>query len=345
VNVARSAWVRSAIGLAVSVVCVWLVVRNVHPAEVWAELSSAEPAPLALAALLFLVGHLLRTWRWQTIVGPARFGQAFSALMIGALVNNIAPLRIGELVRVYLLHRDTGVSRGSLLTTVALERTLDGLFLVGGLAILIRVLPFPGWALRAGLVVGLVFLTAAMAMALASSRRLQPVVQSLIAAYVPGRIAHVVTRAWLRVGAGVEAMRDPPRAALVAALTLCVWALEAGGAYLVLASLGSGVPPTAALLLTVGVGLGGAIPSGPSAVGTYELLVVSSLAVFGLAAAPALAVAALLHVLAFVVANLCGLAALATRGVSLGLHGRMTAAAAAVESQEVVVAAGRERHT
>ncbi len=310
----RSPWIRALVGGVISVVCVALVLRGVRLDEVWRALAATDPVAIGATILVMLLTTVVRTWRWQTLIaglGRAPYLPTFSSLMVGYLVNNIVPLRTGELVRVYLLNRATSLSRGGLLATVALERTLDGLFLVGCLAVLVRLLPFPDWAYRAGLLAGLVFLGVALALGLASSRRVGVLVRSQVLARLPARPGTAATQLWDRVSEGVRALRRPDRAALVLAQTGCVWLLEFATAYLALVALRLQVPVAAAVLLTVAVGLGGIVPSGPSAVGTYEFLVVSSLAVFAVASGPALALAALLHGLTFLMTNTIGLLALA----------------------------------
>ena len=45
--------------------------------------------------------------------------------MIGFAANNVLPLRLGEMIRVYLLAQDQGLPRSGLLMNLALERLLD----------------------------------------------------------------------------------------------------------------------------------------------------------------------------------------------------------------------------
>ncbi len=74
------------------------------------------------------LSHVLRAWRWKYLLYPIKkditLRNAFSATMIGYLINNVVP-RLGEFVRPYALKKLEGVSRSATMGTIVLERLLD----------------------------------------------------------------------------------------------------------------------------------------------------------------------------------------------------------------------------
>src|SRR5947208_10141575 len=59
-----------ALGLVVSAVCLYFVLRNVQWSEVWTHLTRVNPLLFALSMLLMLVAYFLMTWRWQHLLDP-----------------------------------------------------------------------------------------------------------------------------------------------------------------------------------------------------------------------------------------------------------------------------------
>src|SRR5207237_10222978 len=67
-------------------------------------------------------------FRWHVLLPtnpnvPVRF--VFCYLMIGYMMNAIIPLRLGDLVRAYLLGRRHGIAVSTTLSTVVVERIFD----------------------------------------------------------------------------------------------------------------------------------------------------------------------------------------------------------------------------
>src|SRR6185369_14069017 len=94
-----------------------------------------------------------RAIRWRYLFPPGSEPPGLvAANMIGYMVNNVLPLRAGELVRVYLAARrlDTRRARGTFGdnlwlagTTLIIERVLDSIILVLLMAVLVFVIPVP----------------------------------------------------------------------------------------------------------------------------------------------------------------------------------------------------------
>ena len=117
------------LGLGITAVSVWLAVRGIPLGEVLAAMRRANFwALLALSAPFYVLSVYLRALRWRHLtdaVAPIQVAALFRAASIGFLVNNLLPLRIGEVVRSVTLANEAGVSRSAILGTVVIERVLD----------------------------------------------------------------------------------------------------------------------------------------------------------------------------------------------------------------------------
>jgi hypothetical protein len=72
--------------------------------------------------------YLIRAIRWQGLLlplGRAGLANCFNATVIGFMVNFLAPGRLGEIARPYLLARREGFSASGAFATILLERVLD----------------------------------------------------------------------------------------------------------------------------------------------------------------------------------------------------------------------------
>ena len=95
-----------------------------------------------------------------------------------------------------------------------------------------------------------------------------------------------------------------------------IWLAALATNQLILLALDLRLPWTASLMVLVVLQVGITLPSVPGRIGVFEYLCILSLAVFGVAQAPALTYGILLHVVVLVPTTLAGLAAIWLLGLS-----------------------------
>src|SRR5438477_4630137 len=154
-----------ALGLLISAVCLYFVLRNVKWDEVWAHLADVNIPLFLLSMLLMLAAYFLMTWRWQHLLDPldipgpnasfapgtqtskltirhhASILRLYGMMMTGYFFNTFFPARAGDLVRAYLLGRRTGLRKTTVLATVVIEKAFDGIALLLMLLISLILLP------------------------------------------------------------------------------------------------------------------------------------------------------------------------------------------------------------
>jgi glycosyltransferase 2 family protein len=301
--------VKTVLGLAVSVVCAYLVLRSVDLGQTADILRGARLQWLVLAVAALCGDLAFRAVRWRVLVAPIKrvpLRNLTEYMMVGYLANNILPARLGELVRSHYLGDREGISRSATLGTVVVERIVDTVVLVGIGAAAILVLHVRGIVASAVLVgVALAgLLCVALVVALAAHKLPGAAAFGRMFSRWP-RVQHIALR--LRDGMRVAAM--PSTVAVAAVLSVGAWTctvfafLAAGQALGIELTVGEGA------LLAAGTNLATAIPSGPGYLGTYEYAGKTIAAAFGLAAALGLALALLVHALTLVITTVAGLAA------------------------------------
>lgn len=80
---------------------------------------------------LYGVAHSLRAWRLGLLVGqPVPYRRLFAINTIGFLAINVIPLRLGEMVRPYMLSEREGVPFARGIAAILMERLLDMMMLL-----------------------------------------------------------------------------------------------------------------------------------------------------------------------------------------------------------------------
>ena len=114
------------LGFAISIVLLYFSLKGIQFNEIWGALRKTN-LTLALLPLVFIGAAIsLSSFRWSRVAGSAvKFGEAFTAMLIGMFANNVLPLRLGEVVRGYVLSHKKGLSFTYAVSTVALDRFFD----------------------------------------------------------------------------------------------------------------------------------------------------------------------------------------------------------------------------
>jgi uncharacterized protein (TIRG00374 family) len=313
------------VGLLVSLAALGLALRGVHIGEMVAALQQTNYLYVAAAVGFNFVGLLARALSWYVILERrVPYRRAFAALNEGYLLNNILPLRLGEVGRAYLVSRKQPFSASQALSSVLVERLIDLCMIMGLLALFLPIVAGQDWARQAALTSVVITLLALGGLfVLARSR--EPALRAFrwTMARLP-RLPRLDQSKWeTRLGAfidGMEALRDGRRFALAALCSSAAWLCSGLGNAALVLSLPIHVVASmwvVGFFTLVVTGLGAAVPSAPASAGVFELSVVAALGVFNVTRSLALSYALVYHLVFFGLTSLLGAAALAREGESL----------------------------
>jgi uncharacterized membrane protein YbhN (UPF0104 family) len=332
-------YLRLGLGFGVSTALLALLLRTVDLSRLADDLRDADLRLVAPAVALYFVGLWLRTLRWGLLlpVSGGTTGTLFRALAVGFTVNNLLPVRMGEIARAYLMARWCGVAYGNTLASVVVERVLDGLALAALLLAALFFVPAPPYLLVLGLAVGGAFCVGGLLLTLAAWRSDGIAgIGRAIARPLPPRMGALVERLASSFAHGLRLVRGWGLLAKLAGLSVLAWLCELGVFYVLM--LGFSLPASLPQAL-----LGGAVanfatlvPSSPGYVGTFDGALVKVLAdTGGLSAEGAAAYTLVVHATLFIPVTVLGLAILWRANVSFGqvtrLGGRKVARAAVAE--------------
>ncbi len=312
-------WRRALPGFAISAIVLAAVFAFTDTKRLWASLKQI-PLPVLLgAAALLAVSLGLRATAWRLLLG-ARIGwwDAFWALNLGYLVNNIIPFRAGEAMRALVASPKAKVSFWHALSTVVVERLFDVVLLAGMLiGSLPWVLDLP-WARRTSWAFGGGALAILAALAAAAIWRTRV---ALWLRHLEEKARNSLLKTLVNWGLsfldGLEALASPWSLLAVVTLMVLSWAVQVVAYWMTLRALVPTAPMVWAAFVLGSVGMGVAVPSAPGGLGVMEGVVVFVLSAVGVDSAVALAFAFAMHAVYYAVTVIFGWVGATIYGVSI----------------------------
>lgn len=305
-------------------------------ARLWDIMRAANRSMLAAAFVLYLAGLLLRAFRWRILFWQgtgSRYRDFLDAVNIGYLVNNVFPVRLGDLVRSVLLGRWLSLGIPAALSATVVERVLDSALMLAFFFALLPSMPLPSVVIRVGLGLsgGVALVLVVMLVAAMQQQRGERWLRRLLAP-VPWLDTDRWTGGFSGLVTGFHALRQAGVLWRFLALSIIVWGETVLAFYLTMKALDPTVGLPLAAMAMVAAALGLAAPSAPSGLGTFEGAVIGFLLLAAVEESMARSMAITLHLLPFVAANLAGLWSLAGRG--LGYRSLLQAASEGETMQE-----------
>jgi len=315
-------YLKPLLGFAIGGLFLSLIAWQVEWKGVGEVLAGSDPVWLIPIALTLAVHYVLKGMRWRELLkgdSDCTPGLAIRLTLVGFLLNNIFPARIGELGRPYLLStNDKRVGFTFALATVLGDKMFDLLLVIGSLLIASTRLSLPDWAVR-----GIWVLTAACAGLFVAGfvgghwHRVAHSDGSRKAGFVFGLLDRLASggsflgRAMLGFAGGFGTISSPSRFALALLWGVASFVFLLAAVYMTMEMVG--VEGDLILCLwTMGVtGVGFMIPSAPTNAGNFHYFASSALILVG-AAEPevAFSFALISHISQVVVVSLMGAASL-----------------------------------
>jgi uncharacterized protein (TIRG00374 family) len=309
-RISRNALLRATIGIAISIIALWILVQSVDIPAALQVLGTASPAWIAVMLVTTTVDIGARGARWRTLlapIAPLRYRRVLGYTYIGYLANNVLPARLGELYRSHALGEGEGVSRTTVLGTVVVERVVDTVMVVAIAALAVLVLSVRG-VMSSAVLLGLAFVSlAVIALGLGIAAHRLPGADR-VAAIIARRPRLLELARRLRDGLAVAGRPRTLAAAIV--FSAIAWAASTGTFLAAGQAVGVELSVGQAALLCSGVALVSIVPSGPGYVGTFELTVVAIADGFGIPRDSAFALGLLVHVMILATTTIGGVAAM-----------------------------------
>jgi glycosyltransferase 2 family protein len=265
---------------------------------------------VAAAVTADIASYACQGTRWSLLLRPVgRVSpiRATEAIYAGLFVNELLPMRLGEVLRAWLVSRRIGATPAAIIPAIAVERLIDSLWVATAVAMAAVFVPLPGAWVRAGGIFG-VLVGAALAIFVVLILRAP--------AALPAGAGRL--RRFLAAQAGgIHAIGRSRYLLAASGISTAVLLLQGIAYWMVLRACGIDLGPGPGLVVFLVVHLGTAIPNAPGNVGAYQLFSVLGLALFGVAKAEAAAFSVAVFVLLTVPLWVLGWMAMSRSGLSL----------------------------
>lgn len=272
------------LGLVVSLGLLYLSFRNIEFSDVVSEVAKVNLSILALAVVIRAFNFGVMALRSRVLLARVHrytLWELFKSTVLAFAVNNVVPLRAGELARVAYLSRRGSVDAGTCLAAIALERLLD-LMVLGALFV------FTFWAAAVDVPLGgsVYVLVAAVAVAVTGalwvSLRPQPFVTIArsVARLFGRRFSDMVQRRAEGFAEGLSALRSVSAVTGVILLTVVLWLASTLGVQTWIWAMGLQLPWYAPVVVMAFLTLGVAVPATPGQIGTFHFFTAAALLFF-----------------------------------------------------------------
>lgn len=295
-------------GLILSGLALVLALRQVEILEVLSAFSKANYSLIVIGILvqLFVLWMIAGRWR-QLFEKKLSLVGLLRSLLIAQLVNVVLPVRLGMLIRVYLVGRAEHMSKAIVLGTILLEKMFDSLMF--GL-LFVLVIPFvaPGWFQWSALPTSTgLFVVLFPALVLVTFRRhwLLKCIQSA-SRYFPWEKRFSLSLRVEKMMEGISPLQGFSSIVGLWIWTLLITAFGAGVNLIIMRAFGIQVPIIAAFFLLAVLQMGSRIPAPLGGIGIFQYLCVKGLSFFSVDANLALSFGFMLHFVVFVPGSLLG---------------------------------------
>src|SRR6185503_14530692 len=276
-------WRRTALGYGLALVCLYWVLRDLDPGELLRRVASMNLLLLAAAILFNALSYLFQGLRWKLLlrpVGTVTVLRTTQAIYAGLFVNEMLPMKLGEIVRAFLISRWTALKLSSVVPSILLERLLDGVWLAIGIVVTIVMVPLPRRLVEAGDLFGLAILAAFGIVTLIALAGRPPSSNN-------STQENSFTTLVRGIGFELQVASKTHGVFLAFVLSLLLLVLQGLSFWIVMRAYSLHLTLEMGLAVFIIVHLGTLVPGAPANVGSYQFFTVLGLTLFGVEKATA----------------------------------------------------------
>lgn len=300
---------RGLIGAVIATLCLTWAWKSANTGELLRALASIDIRWSAMGVLAFACGYLCRAIRWNRMLRRANPDLAWwlcvGPLLAGTAVNNMLPLRAGDVLRATAFDRVLGAPTSTVIASLIAERLLDVAALVCALVFALLLLPSMAIHRLVPVVIGCVLFIVAAALLLVSGSAPAQRFFSRLSRNRPrwtdpaARALQSTANAWRKLG-----LQSIGRS--LAGWTVAAWAFEGAVFWCAAQAIPSLTARWGAWLAMPVATLATMIPGGPGHVGTFDVGAMQAMVQTGNCAEASLAFAALVHLILWLPATIAG---------------------------------------
>ncbi|AKL97846.1 lysylphosphatidylglycerol synthase transmembrane domain-containing protein [Endomicrobium proavitum] len=261
-------------GVIISSALIYLTFRNIDFTATFDTIKKANCVLLLLAAALYAFTYILRSIRYYFMILPIKQTRVFENLpytILGFFMNNIIPLRIGELVRAKITGERLKISRSSILATIVVERLFDIIIFVASFFVIMLVMPFPEIIKKSFYVCAVVFGIGLVILFLITKHE-KKALQLVSKLPLPHRIKNLVSELFDKFTGGLATLKKPSAFLISFLMSALIWLTESAVLVIAAYAFGINLPHVilGGLFTVIIIGIGAIVPTAPGYIGAFE---------------------------------------------------------------------------
>jgi uncharacterized protein (TIRG00374 family) len=312
---------KTILGYALAVVCLAWVIHGTRLDRLFANVGHISWSLVVLGLVFDVVSYICAGARWHFLLLPVgRLGalRTTQAIYAGLFLNEVLPMRVGELTRAYLVSRWLKASVLRIIPSMAMERFFEATWLAVGIGLTAMFVPLPQNLVRSGDILGALVLAGAALFFVIVLRE-----RKRLAGEVAGRSRRSglfgrLGRAAGNLGRGIGEIGLTWNTAAAFGTTFLVFAFQAFSFWLIMVAYHLHLSFWVGMAVFLIVYFGTSLPNAPANVGAYQFFCVLGLQLFGLDKTLATGFSIVVFVLLTVPLIILGFFAMARSGLSIG---------------------------
>lgn len=295
---------RIVVGVLVGAATIYWLFHGVDWEVIFSTIKSAQTNQLIAGFAFMILSQVTRALRWHIIVEKsfhASFSNVYTASQIGLLFNFIIPARLGEIVRAYLLAKDSKTSIPVCLGTIIVDKSFDLVMMLVALLLLsfyishhgeLNVPAFSidsttsiaishdvisyGFFVISGV---LIFILGLLVMMYLNNSAVSKQLRRMMF-FIPSRLADKVTNLIKQMADGLHILGSGKALLITLSWSFLVWFFSYLAIYFIISAVLGNIPLIAPFVILVMVAIFVAVPIVPGVVGQYHLAVIIGLLFF-----------------------------------------------------------------
>ena len=317
---------KNLISISITLVFLYFSLKGIKVGLMWKSIKTSNWILFVFILFLTLLTIYFRCWRLKFIIrssADVKLYDIWSAYVIGFMVNNVWPARIGEFARAYVITKKTKYKFSHILATLVVERIFDGIAILFLFMLVILIYPIPPWLKRISLLATIFyFLVAFVFFGLNIKREKTLSLIFKIFFFIPIKWKEKFIEIVNSFSLGLAIFKDKKNLILSLISSIICWFFIALMAYLSFFLFPNNpinnVPFYGSIVLVTTIAFITMIPAAPGNVGTTQLAFIWALSIFSIDKTMALSQSIIFHASQYFPITLAGFIHLYIDKISFG---------------------------
>jgi uncharacterized protein (TIRG00374 family) len=273
-----------ALGYLIAAACLVWVFHDIHINRLFQNVARINWGWVALGIIFDVLSYISQGFRWHFLlrpVGNVPVLRTTQATYAGLFINEVLPMRIGEVARAYLVSRWASTEFIRVIPSMALERLFEGIWLAIGIGITALLVPLPKNLVKSGDILGIIVLVATgLFVYFVFRKHKEPAAHAIFRKHrmTPPKPIQAIFQ---RLGSGFKDIGLSHYSYLAFGVSLMLFVFQAFSFWFIMLAYGLHFSFWIGAAIFLIVHFGTALPNAPANVGSYQFFCVLGLTLFG----------------------------------------------------------------